>query len=152
MALVLTSPAFEHGQHLPRRLTCEGENLSPRLDWKNLPPGTKSLVMIMDDPDAPNGTFHHWAMYNIPAGTSSLEEGAGTEGKGQFAINDFGHRSYDGPLPPRGHGKHRYYFKLMALDVGRLDVPDDAKVLDVAKMARSHILAQAELMGTYERS
>lgn len=150
----LSSSAFEHNAPIPARFTGEGENVSPPLAWSEVPKGTKSFALVMDDPDAPSGTFHHWAVFDLTPGCEGLPEavtdraGAGPVGHG---VNDFSNARYDGPLPPKGHGVHHYHFKLAALDVDHLTVDDPATVTTVWDAARRHALATAELIGTYER-
>lgn len=112
MPLTITSPAFRNGEVIPIRHTRDGENLSPPLEWRDAPPETKSFVLIVEDPDAPSGTFRHWAMYNILAGEAGLPEGAsaqGLRGVGE-GVNGFRNARYDGPQPPKGHGPHHYHF------------------------------------------
>jgi Raf kinase inhibitor-like YbhB/YbcL family protein len=146
--LELTSDAFQDGQPIPAQFTCDGANQTPTLHWSDPPEGTKSFALVIDDPDAPSGTFRHWGVFDIPASARSIGGGqrAGTE-----VANDFGKTGYGGPCPPEGHGPHHYHFKLFALDVDKLDVGADAKVVDVEKAAAKHALAQGELIGTYER-
>jgi Raf kinase inhibitor-like YbhB/YbcL family protein len=146
--LDLSSDAFQDGQPIPTDYTCDGANRSPALRWGEPPAGTKSFALVVDDPDAPSGTYRHWGAYDIPASTRSLAAGqsAGTE-----VANDFGKPGYGGPCPPKGHGVHHYHFKLFALDVDRLDVSANAKVADVENAAKPHAIGQAELVGTYER-
>jgi Raf kinase inhibitor-like YbhB/YbcL family protein len=153
MPLTITSPAFRDGEVVPTRYTCDGENLSPRLAWRDAPPETKSFVLIVEDPDAPSGTFRHWAIYNIPAGEAGLPEGAsaqGLRGVGE-GVNGFRNTRYDGPQPPKGHGPHHYHFRLAALDVPRLDVPASAKAEDIWMRAQPHIIAEAKVVGVYAR-
>ena len=110
--------------------------------------------MVVEDPDAPSGTFRHWAVYDIPGGTTTLAEGVGTAKSSatrHVAANDFGDRYYDGPQPPGGSGVHHYHFRLFALDVPQLKLPGNASARDVLEAARAHSLAQADLVGTYER-
>jgi Raf kinase inhibitor-like YbhB/YbcL family protein len=154
MALRLSSSAFAHGERVPRQYTCEGQDKSPPLAWSDAPSGTKSFVLLCDDPDAPRGTWHHWAVFNIPADRTSLEEGFPTDaavGPVHQAVTDFGRPGYGGPCPPRGHGTHHYHFRLLALSVPKLDLPLDAACPDVAAAAKPHVLETAELMGTYSR-
>lgn len=145
----LKSPAFSDQQEIPETYTCEGQNISPPLQWQNTPEATVSYVLIMDDPDAPSGTWDHWIVFNIPASTMEFEEKLlhlpppAKEGK-----NSWGKKTYGGPCPPKG--KHRYYFKLYALDCF-LDIADGATKSEVEKSMKSHILAKAELMGVYEK-
>jgi Raf kinase inhibitor-like YbhB/YbcL family protein len=153
MPLTITSPAFRNGAVIPTRFTLDGENLSPPLEWRDAPPETKSFVLIVEDPDAPSGTFRHWAIYNIPAGEAGLPEGAsaqGLRGAGE-GVNGFRNARYDGPQPPKGHGPHHYHFRLAALDVELLDMPASAKAEDVWTKAQPHIVAEAEVVGVYER-
>src|SRR5438552_4590883 len=120
MAFALASPAFSNGGKIPLKYTLDGDNLSPPLEWRDAPPGTKSFALVVEDPDAPNGTFRHWALYNISGNRDDLPEGVGGADLG---VNDFGHRRYDGPRPPKGDGKHHYHFRIAALDVEKLVQP-----------------------------
>jgi Raf kinase inhibitor-like YbhB/YbcL family protein len=153
MPLTITSPAFKHGEVIPTRHTRDGDNLSPPLEWRDAPPETKSFVLIVEDPDAPSGTFRHWAMYNIPAGETSLPEGASGQGRSGAGegVNGFRNTRYDGPQPPKGHGPHHYHFRLAALDAERLDMPASAKAEDIWAKAQPHIIAEAEMIGVHER-
>jgi Raf kinase inhibitor-like YbhB/YbcL family protein len=146
--LELASDAFQNGQPIPTEYTCDGANRSPALSWGEPPQGTKSFALVIDDPDAPNGTFRHWGAYDIPVSTRSIAAGqkAGTD-----VTNDMNKPGYAGPCPPPGHGLHHYHFKLFALDTDRLDVGANAKVVDVENAATKHALGQGELIGTYER-
>ncbi len=145
---------FQNGNPIPPKYTCEGSDISPAIEWGDLPEGTQSLVLIMDDPDAPVGTFTHWIIYDIPASMKSLPENvpltpewnACKQGR-----NDFRQVGYGGPCPPRGHGKHRYFFKLYALDIETLGLPASASRHDVESKMKGHVLAQAQYSGTYER-
>lgn len=154
MAFVLNSPAFADGQAIPAKYTCDGENVSPPLEWRGAPAETRSFVLILDDPDAPSGLFRHWAVYNIPPDRTGLPEGAGSgaarEGLPQ-GVNDFGQRRYDGPCPPRGHGPHLYHFRLAALDTPHLELPPTIKVAEVWTTARPYMIGEAELVGQYGR-
>jgi hypothetical protein len=145
----LTSPAFEGGQRIPARYTCEGRNQPPRLDWSDAPEGTRSFALIMEDPDAPRGTFTHWVAYDIPVSEASIggdESLAGVSGQ-----NDFHTESYGGPCPPPNHGPHRYYITVYALDADSLGLPAGASRRQVEQAMASHILAQDTLMGRFER-
>jgi Raf kinase inhibitor-like YbhB/YbcL family protein len=146
--LTLTSDAFKDGQPIPVQFTCDGPNQSPALRWSDPPAGTKSFALVVDDPDAPSGTFRHWAAYDIPASTRFLAAG---QSVGAQAINDFGKTGYGGPCPPKGHGPHHYHFKLFALNVDRLNIGGGPKVLEVENEASRHAIAKGELIGTYER-
>jgi hypothetical protein len=146
--LDLTSDAFQNGQPIPTQYTCDGADQTPALHWGEPPAGTKSFALVIDDPDAPSGTFRHWGIFDIPASARSLGGGQKT---GTEVSNDFGKAGYGGPCPPKGHGPHHYHFKLFALDVDKLGVSPNAKVVDVENAAQQHAIAQAELIGTYER-
>jgi Raf kinase inhibitor-like YbhB/YbcL family protein len=146
--LSLTSSAFRDGQPIPARYTCDGAGQSPPLAWGEPPPGTKSFVLIVDDPDAPSGLFRHWGAYDMPGSARSIAEG---QAVGNQAINGFGKAGYGGPCPPRGNAPHHYRFKLYALDVDRLGLPPAATIEQAESEAQKHVLARAELIGTYER-
>jgi Raf kinase inhibitor-like YbhB/YbcL family protein len=148
MIFRLFSTSFEYGDPIPLEHTCEGADLSPDLKWENLPPGTESLVLIMDDPDAPSGTWVHWVLYDIPGRLLEIGKGdtAGTCGR-----NSWGNEGYGGPCPPPGHGVHRYFFKIYALDTITLDLPPGAAAGAVKAAFNGHVLAVAEYMGTFER-
>jgi Raf kinase inhibitor-like YbhB/YbcL family protein len=143
----LTSGAFAQGQPIPRRHTCEGEDVSPALAWNGVPEGTVSLALVVDDPDAPSGTFTHWLAWRIDPAAGGLREGEAAPVEGR---NDFGSAGWGGPCPPPGHGPHRYFFKLHSLD-GKLDLPAGAGKAEVERAIEGRALAVAELMGTYER-
>ena len=154
MAFHLTSTAFKTSGRVPKRYTCEGEDISPPLAWSGAPAGTRSLVLLCDDPDAPAGTWHHWALFNIPAGTDHLDEGLARHDpsvKIRQAVNDFGRTGYGGPCPPPRHGVHHYHFKLLALDVEDLKLSERVRCAEVERAAKAHVLASAELVGLYSR-
>jgi Raf kinase inhibitor-like YbhB/YbcL family protein len=134
---------------MPKRYSQHGENLSPPLRWEDAPEETMSFALIVEDPDAPSGTCRHWAVYNIDAGANHLPEGV-SAGEFPQALNYAGHARYDGPKPPKGHGLHHYHFRLAALDVPSLKVRNDANAVEVWRAAEPHVLAEAELVGTYE--
>jgi len=154
MSLVVSSPVFADGQSIPTRYTCEGEDVSPPLQFAGVPEGTKSLVLIVDDPDAPDPaapkmTWVHWLLYNLPADTSGLAEGVTTLPEGTLSgISDFKRTRYGGPCPPIG--EHRYMFKLYALDtlLPDLDRPDKEALL---RAMDGHIIEQALLIGLYQK-
>lgn len=155
MPLTLSSPVFSDGGPMPERFTRDGANVSPPLKWSGVPDGTKSLALVVEDPDAPGGTFGHWAVFNIEPDATGLPEAEGGK-PGPDALrqgkNDFGNAHYDGPEPPRGHGVHHYHFRLAALDVPSIDLPGQVGVAELWKEARKHALAETELVGTYERN
>jgi Raf kinase inhibitor-like YbhB/YbcL family protein len=144
--LSVKSLAFENNQLIPAKYTCDGNDVNPPLTIEGIPEGTKTLALIVDDPDAPMGTWDHWIVWNIPATTSKIEENAvpGTEG-----MNDFRRRAYGGPCPPSG--THRYFFKVYALDA-KLDLSPTSRKRDVEKAMQGHVLAKGELVGLYRRS
>jgi Raf kinase inhibitor-like YbhB/YbcL family protein len=143
----LSSEAFAHRSEIPRRHTCDGDDVSPALSWSNPPPGTQTLALIVDDPDAPVGTFTHWLAWNIDPAPGRLAEGEAAPAEGP---NDFGVGGWSGPCPPHRHGPHRYLFRLYALDA-ELDVGFRATRPEVERAIDGHVLATAELMGTFER-
>jgi len=153
MAFTVSCDAFAHGGAIPSKFTCDGEDLSPHIAWKGIPAGTKSLVLIMDDPDAPMGTFVHWVLYDMPGITHELAEGMAktpTLANGaKQGTNDYPRVGYGGPCPPRGK-PHRYYFKLYALDV-MLNLDPRLTKQQVEEAMKGHIKAKAEYMGTYGR-
>ena len=152
MTFTLVSAAFNEGGEIPARFTCDGEDLSPPLSWSNLPPGTKSLVLVVDDPDAPGGTWDHWVLFDLPSDLSGLAEAAGNlsspaEG-GVHGINGWGRQSYGGPCPPSG--EHRYFFRLYALD-STLGLEPGSGKATVLAAAENHLIEEAGLMGRYSR-
>jgi len=154
MAFRLTSNGFSEGQPIPKRYTCEGEDLSPPLVWCGAPAATHSLLLLCDDPDAPGGTWHHWCLFDVPSTVTELKEAvprSAQVGAMRQAVNDFGEIGYRGPCPPRGHGAHHYHFRLLALDIQQLAMKDRAKCKAVEAAARSHVIGAVELVGTYAR-
>jgi Raf kinase inhibitor-like YbhB/YbcL family protein len=157
MSLNLTSPAFPAGGEIPARSTCEGDDVSPALEWSGVPAGAAGLALIVDDPDAPDPkspkmTWVHWVLYNVPASASGLPEGvdpadlpAGT----LQGLNDWKRTGWGGPCPPIG--RHRYFFKLYALDIVLPDLHQPTKAKLEAAMD-GHVLSKAELIGTYEKA
>jgi hypothetical protein len=154
MALTLVSSAFAEGDTIPAKFTCDGEDRSPPFAWTGVPAGTESLLLVCDDPDAPGGTFHHWAAFNIPAGWTGLEEGHGPNGRtSDFAqaINDFRAWGYRGPCPPRSHKTHRYHFRLSALRGRLAPVSPEADCVEIQRLALPMEIDTAELTGCYRR-
>jgi Raf kinase inhibitor-like YbhB/YbcL family protein len=150
----LTSEAFSPGGQIPTRFTCEGENVSPDLAWRDAPPQTKAFVLIVHDPDAPRaGGYTHWVVYNMPAQKGHIVENAPqrdiVEGLGLQGKNDGGSVGYKGPCPPSG--RHRYFFRLFALDQ-EISIAPGATRKEVAEAMAKHIIDRAELMGTYSKN
>jgi Raf kinase inhibitor-like YbhB/YbcL family protein len=148
----LVSNAFKEGQPIPRGYSCEGTNVSPPLEWSGVPKSAKTLALIVDDPDAPAGTWVHWVLYNLPAeNIGIIESTPATEtltGGGIQGMNDFKKIGYGGPCPPSG--THRYYFKIYALDA-ELPLNPGATKADLEKVMEGHVVAEAQLMGTYRK-
>ncbi len=152
MTFSLVSPAFEPGGMIPSEYTCDGADISPPLECQNIPPDTKSLALICDDPDAPVGTWVHWVLYNWPASEARFPENIPPkkelENGAQQGINDFRKIGYGGPCPPAG--THRYFFKLYALD-NFLRLPPGVTKVQLLKAMEGHILLEAQLVGRYKR-
>ena len=151
----ITSPAFDHQGMIPAKYTCDGADISPPLAWRDVPQNTKSLALIVDDPDAPDPaaprmTWVHWVLYDIPPSFTALEEGAADHlpAEIRLADNDFRRTRYGGPCPPVG--RHRYFFKLYALDTVLSDLSPSGKA-DLEKAMQGHILMKAELVGLYQK-
>jgi Raf kinase inhibitor-like YbhB/YbcL family protein len=153
MTLKVTSSAFESGQGIPVRFTCEGADSSPPLRWAGVPADAKSLALICDDPDAPVGTCVHWVLYDLPASTVEMNEKVPTSetlpSGAKQGVNDFKRVGYGGPCPPPGK-PHRYYFKLYALDTN-LGLKPRATKAELLRAMKGHLLADSELIGTYRR-
>lgn len=153
MQIALSSPAFEPEGAIPRKYTCDGEDISPPLEWEGVPNDAESLALIVDDPDAPRGAWVHWIVYNLEPGLTGLPEGAVARADGRpmgvQGRNDFRRNNYGGPCPPSGPA-HRYFFKLYALDTV-LDLEAGATKAELEAAMQGHILAQGQLMGTYGR-
>lgn len=153
MTLSIESPVFAEGGTIPARYTCEGDDVSPPLAWSGVPAGTKSCVLIIEDPDAPDPRapktiWVHWILYNLPPTLASLEEDV-VPSEALAGLNDWGRARYGGPCPPIG--RHRYLHRLFALDTRLPDMPEPRKAA-IEKAMRGHILAEAVLVGTYEKS
>src|SRR3972149_5974377 len=154
MAFTINSSVFKEGGTIPRPYTCDGADLSPPLSWEGAPTGTKSFTLIMDDPDAPVGTFNHWVLYDLPAETKALSEGMAKDpvlptGAKQ-GVTSFRHAGYGGPCPPKGPA-HRYFFSLYALDIPTLGLGPKASKEEVEGKMKGHILDKAVIMGRYGR-
>jgi Raf kinase inhibitor-like YbhB/YbcL family protein len=153
MKIEITSAAFAEGEPIPPKHTCDGRDLSPPLHWSKVPPGTRSLALIVDDPDAPAGTWVHWVLYGLSPELSGLPDGVG---KSQYVLNgarqglnDFKRLGYGGPCPPPGK-PHRYFFKLYALDAGMALEPGVTKK-ELLQAMEGHVIGEGRLMGTYQR-
>jgi len=145
----VTSTAFGEGAMIPKKYTCDAQNVSPQIAWSGVPAGVKSIALICDDPDAPAGDWVHWVIYNMPAGTNGLAEGVQALPAGsKRGTNDFRKTGYGGPCPPSG--VHRYYFRIYAID-SVLSLGDGATKAQLLKAMDGHILAQGALMGRYRR-
>ena len=153
MNIQITSTAFADGQPIPAKFTCDSSDVSPALGWTGAPAGTKSFALIADDPDAPVGTWVHWVVYDLPAGTTSLPGNVSKSqhilGTAKQGVNDFKRIGYGEPCPPPGK-PHHYFFKVYALDT-MIDLKPCATKADVLNAMEGHVLAQGQLMGTYKR-
>lgn len=149
----LTIASIDPARPIPAQFTCDGADLSPALQWSAAPAGTRSFALIVDDPDAPSGTFGHWGAYDIPASVTQLGEGAGRAGAPGFrqAVNDFGVEGYRGPCPPRGHGAHHYRFRLIALDVESLDLQSSPRIAELARAISAHVVGETTFSASYGR-
>jgi Raf kinase inhibitor-like YbhB/YbcL family protein len=145
--LQISSTAFSDGQTIPQRHTCDADNVSPPLSWSGGPEETRSLALVVDDPDAPSGTFVHWLAWGLDPASEGLEEGQSPPSEG---TNGFGEPGYGGPCPPPGHGTHRYFHRLYALS-SELDLPQGASRQELDAALEGKVLETAELVGTYER-
>jgi hypothetical protein len=152
MPFQITSRVFKNGEAIPAHHTADGEDVSPPLEWKHPPPDTKAFALVCDDPDAPNGNFNHWIIFNIPANLSHFPEAypaLKTQPNGiRQGLNDFGGLGYQGPAPPSG--VHHYHFKIFALSAP-LELEEDVKRQVLERAVQRRLLGQAELMGTYQR-
>lgn len=153
MTFAISSSSFPNGGEIPKKFTCDGADVSPTLSWANPPRGTQSYALIADDPDAPVGTWTHWVVFDLPPQTASLSEGVAkvdeVPGGGRQGRNDFRKIGYGGPCPPPGK-RHRYFFKLYALDK-MLNLKPGSSKQEVEQAIQGHIVGKAELMGTYQR-
>lgn len=148
MSLSLSSSAFLSNASIPGQYTCEGSDISPPLRWQDTSPETKSYVLLVDDPDAPAGVWDHWVLFNIPKNIRQLQEGADIPLGAVSGLNSWGQVGYRGPCPPSG--RHRYFFRLYALDQV-LTLDETASKKDVLHAMKGHVVAQAELIGVYQK-
>ena len=142
----ISSPVFDQRKPIHKKYSCQGDNVSPELLIKGVPDSAESLALIVEDPDAPSGTFDHWLVWNISPKIERIDQGAKLLHQG---VNHFGKIGYGGPCPPAG-SKHRYYFKLYALDT-QLQIPDGSSKAKLQESMKGHIVEEAELMGTYQK-
>ncbi len=153
MALELRSNTFEHNEFIPKKFSCQGEDISPQLSWTGFPKEAESFAIICDDPDAPGRTWIHWVIYDIPSSITELKEGVSSQENldsgAKQGVNDFGNIGYGGPCPPPGN-PHRYFFKLYCLDK-KLALSSGITKGELLKAMEGHILAKAELVGRYKR-
>jgi Raf kinase inhibitor-like YbhB/YbcL family protein len=151
VAFAVRVEGLSAGAEIPRRYTCDGEDIPPRVQWTDEPASTKSFAVIVDDPDAPGGTWTHWLVWDIPAGVRSLSPETQKIQGVKSGTNDFGKRGYGGPCPPRGRGPHRYFFRVFALNVASLELREGANRMPVEEAIHRHLVAEASFMGRYER-
>jgi Raf kinase inhibitor-like YbhB/YbcL family protein len=154
MPLMLASPAIPPNGEIPAQYTCDGADISPPLSWSDVPAGTGSLVLVVEDPDAPSGTFRHWAVFDIPPASRGLDAGYSANrpvAALHQARNDFGKTGYSGPCPPKEGGTHHYHFRLLAISRPTLDPRAPAAALDVLRAAQPYVIQQTKLVGTYHR-
>jgi len=151
MAFHLVSHSFSEGGWIPELHSCQGADLSPALEWTDAPAEARSFALVVEDPDAPGGVWCHWVLYDIPVGVQALPQGYKPGKLGASGINDFGKLGYGGPCPPKGHGPHRYFFKIYALDVHTLGLGAGIPRQELLRAVKGHVLAEAEYMGRFER-
>jgi Raf kinase inhibitor-like YbhB/YbcL family protein len=154
MTIKVQSTAFAHEATIPTKYTCDGQDISPPLVWSGVPKKAEGLTLIADDPDAPRGTWVHWVLFNLPADVTKLVEDVPSretlENGARQGMNDFKKIGYGGPCPPKGHGAHRYFFKIYALDT-KLDLQSGATKDQLLRATDGHVLAGGQLMGKYSR-
>jgi Raf kinase inhibitor-like YbhB/YbcL family protein len=148
MTLQVTSSAFSNGGTIPTVYTCDGQDVAPPLEWSGEPKQTRSFAVICEDPDAPSGTFTHWVLYDVPASAHGVGDHVSI---GKAGVNDFGSRRFGGPCPPTRDSAHHYHFHVYALDLDSIG-PVGLSKRDAMKAMRGHVLAEAELIGTYKRA
>lgn len=154
MVMMLASPAFAPGAQIPAEYTCDGADISPPLSWSGVPPATKSLVLVVQDPDAPSGVFPHWAAFDIAPNAGGLAAGYGRSRPAagfREGRNGFGGTGYRGPCPPHGGGIHHYHFRLLAISQPRLELSPSASAAEVLRAAQPYMIQQTELTGTFQR-
>ena len=152
MALRLLASAFADGGWIPDLHTCQGADISPSLEWSGEPADTRSLVLMLDDPDAPAGTWNHWLVCDIPAAVHNLAQGYKPGRLGVSGTNDFGKLGYGGPCPPKGHGPHRYFFRLFSMKVASLGLKEGVRRKELDEALKGQVLAETQYMGRYQRA
>lgn len=151
MSMTIVIAAFPEGGAIPEIHTGEGADISPAIEWSGAPETAQSYALVADDPDAPAGVWTHWLLWDIPRVVTALSQGFKAGRLGQSGTNDFGRTGYGGPMPPKGHGPHRYFFKLYALDVPALHLAAGARRTAFDRAVNGHVLAEASYMGRFER-
>lgn len=151
MPFQLFSSAFTDGGWIPELHSCSGADISPSLEWTGAPAETRSFALIVEDPDAPNGIWCHWILYDLGARVQALPQAYKPGGLAVSGTNDFGKPGYGGPCPPRGNGPHRYFFRLSALSVDSLGLAPGVKRDELCQAIKGHVLAEAQYMGRFER-
>ncbi len=151
MPFQIFSSAFHEGGWIPELYSSEGADISPSLEWSAAPVETRSFTLIVEDPDAPSGVWTHWLLYDIGPKIQALSQAFRPGSLGVSGTNDFGNPGYGGPCPPKGHGPHRYFFRLSALDVATIGRPPGAKRAELLEAMKGHVLAEAQYMGRFER-
>jgi Raf kinase inhibitor-like YbhB/YbcL family protein len=151
MAFQLFSPGFAESGWIPELHTCQGADISPSLEWSGEPGETRSFALFLEDPDAPGGTWTHWLLWDIPAKVHNLAQGLKPGTLGVSGRNDFQKLGYGGPCPPKGQGAHRYFFKLYALNIPTLSLPEGSTKRELDQAAKDRVLAQTQYMGRFER-
>ena len=151
MPFQIFSSAFADGGWIPDLYTCQGADVSPSLEWAGEAPETRSFALIMDDPDAPAGTWNHWLLYDIATPAHNLAQGQKSGSLGVAGRNSWGKPGYAGPCPPKGHGPHRYFFRLYALDVPTLGLAAGADREQLQRAMKGHVVGEAQSIGRYER-
>jgi Raf kinase inhibitor-like YbhB/YbcL family protein len=151
MTFRLFSNAFSENGWIPDLYTCQGADVSPSLEWSGEPRETRSFALIVEDPDAPAGVWTHWLLYDVTAKIHQLPQGFKSGVLGLSGTNDFGKPGYGGPCPPKGHGPHRYFFRLYALDLHTLGLPSGVKRQELLEAIKNHVLGEAQTIGRFER-
>ena len=151
MPFQIFSSAFQEGGWIPELYSCDGADISPSLEWSAAPVEARSFTLIVEDPDAPSGIWTHWLLYDVGPKIQALSQAFRPGALGVSGTNDFGNPGYGGPCPPKGHGSHRYFFRLSALNVATVGLPPGAKRAELLEAMKGHVLAEAQYMGQFER-